>query len=147
MRRVVSLWLPTWPTDRLRKQDAPPEGAFPEGALVDGALVTATHDGRKRVIAAVDAIAAQTGLFPGMPVAQAQALVPELTVTEARPDEDTAALRRLAGWCLRYAPLTAAAPPNGVWIDVTGSAHLQGGETKLLRDLCLPDFRDYAIDV
>jgi protein ImuB len=70
-----------------------------------------------------------------MAVAQAQALVPELTVTEARPDEDTAALRRLAGWCLRYAPLTAAAPPNGVWIDVTGSAHLQGGETKLLRDL------------
>ena len=42
MRRVVSLWLPTWPTDRLRKQDA----------LPDGALVTAMHDGRKRVIAA-----------------------------------------------------------------------------------------------
>ena len=93
------------------------------------------HDGRKRVIAAVDAIAAQSGLYPGMPVAQAQALVPELTVLEARPEDDTAALRRLAGWCLRYAPLAAAAPPDGVWIDVTGSAHLQGGETRLLRDL------------
>lgn len=93
------------------------------------------HDGRKRVIAAVDAIAAQSGLYPGMPVAQAQALVPELTVQEARPEDDAAALRRLAGWCLRYAPLAAAAPPDGVWIDVTGSAHLQGGETRLLRDL------------
>jgi protein ImuB len=98
-------------------------------------LVTAMHDGRKRVIAAVDAIAAQSGLYPGMPVAQGQALVPDLTVLEATPEEDTAALRRLAGWCLRYAPLTAAAPPDGVWIDVTGSAHLQGGETRLLRDL------------
>src|SRR5271169_1551926 len=107
MRRVVSLWLPTWPTDRLRKQDAPPDGALP-----DGALVTATHDGRKRVIAAVDATAAQSGLYPGMPVAQGQALVPDLTVMEARPEEDAAALRRLAGWCLRYAPLTAAAPPD-----------------------------------
>jgi len=87
------------------------------------------------VIAAVDATAAQSGLYPGMPVAQGQALVPDLTVMEARPEEDAAALRRLAGWCLRYAPLTAAAPPDGVWIDVTGSAHLQGGETKLLRDL------------
>jgi protein ImuB len=140
MRRVVSLWLPAWPTDRLRKQDAPPNGALPngalpDGALPDGALVTATHDGRKRVIAAVDAIAAQSGLYPGMPVAQGQALVPDLTVMEARPEEDAAALRRLAGWCLRYAPLTAAAPPDGVWIDVTGSAHLQGGETRLLRDL------------
>ena len=125
MRRVVSLWLPTWPTDRLRKQDAPP----------DGPLVTAAHDGRRRVIAAVDALAAQAGLYPGMPVAQGQALVPDLTVMEARPEDDTAALRRLAGWCLRYAPLAAAAPPDGVWIDVTGSAHLQGGETRLLRDL------------
>lgn len=125
MRRVVSLWLPTWATDRLRKQDA----------LPDAALVTATHDGRKRVIAAVDAAAAQSGLYPGMPMAQAQALVPDLTVLEARPEDDTAALRRLAGWCLRYAPLAAAAPPDGVWIDVTGSAHLQGGETRLLRDL------------
>jgi protein ImuB len=93
------------------------------------------HDGRRRVIAAVDAIAAQSGLYPGMPVAQSQALVPGLTVLEARPEDDTAALRRLAGWCLRYAPLAAAAPPDGVWIDVTGSAHLQGGETRLLRDL------------
>ena len=87
------------------------------------------------MIAAVDAMAAQSGLYPGMPVAQAQALVPDLTVVEARPEDDAAALRRLAGWCLRYAPLAAAAPPDGVWIDVTGSAHLQGGETRLLRDL------------
>jgi protein ImuB len=93
------------------------------------------HDGRKRVVATVDALAAQAGLCPGMPVAQAQALVPELLVREATPEEDEAALRRLAGWCLRYAPLTAAAPPDGVWIDVTGCAHLQGGETRLLRDL------------
>jgi protein ImuB len=117
--------LPTWPTDRLRKQDA----------LPDAALVTTGHDGRKRVIAAVDAAAAQSGLYPGMPMAQAQALVPDLTVLEARPEDDTGALRRLVGWCLRYAPLAAAAPPDGVWIDVTGSAHLQGGETRLLRDL------------
>jgi protein ImuB len=125
MRRVVSLWLPTWPTDRLRKLGVPP----------DAALVTAEHDRRRRVIAAVDAIAAQAGLYPGMPVAQAQALVPDLTVLEARADDDAAALRRLAGWCLRYAPLAAAAPPDGVWIDVTGSTHLHGGETRMLRDL------------
>jgi protein ImuB len=98
-------------------------------------LVTATHDGRRRVIAAMDHAAVGAGLYSGMPVAQGQALVPELTVMEARPDEDAAALGRLAGWCLRYAPLTAAAPPDGVWIDVTGSTHLHGGETRLLRDL------------
>ncbi|HEY0182789.1 MAG TPA: DNA polymerase Y family protein [Rhodopila sp.] len=41
----------------------------------------------------------------------------------------------LAEWCLRYAPLAAVDPPDGLWIDVTGSAHLHGGETRLLRDL------------
>jgi protein ImuB len=87
------------------------------------------------VIAAVDARAAQSGLYPGMPVAQAQTLIPGLTVREAQPDDDAAALRRLSGWCLRYAPLTAAAPPDGVWIDVTGVAHLHGGEARLLRDM------------
>jgi protein ImuB len=93
------------------------------------------HDGRKRVVAAVDALAAQAGLYPGMPLAQARALVLDLEVREAQPEEDEAALRRLAAWCLRYAPLTAAARPDGVWIDVTGCAHLRGGETRLLRDL------------
>src|ERR1700722_11944859 len=163
MRRVVSLWLPAWPTDRLRKQHA----ALPEESEVafsdspqGSPLVTAEHDGRRRVLASVDAAAARCGLYRGMPVAQAQALVPDLTVAEARPEDDAAALRRLAGWCLRYAPLTApttsaattsapttsdgatsapgtsdGAPPDGVWIDVTGSAHLHGGETRLLRDL------------
>ena len=48
---------------------------------------------------------------------------------------DAALLRRLAEWCLRYAPLAAVDPPDGLWIDVTGSTHLHGGETRLLRDL------------
>jgi protein ImuB len=43
--------------------------------------------------------------------------------------------RDLAQWALRYAPLVATDPPDGLWIDVTGSTHLHGGETRLLRDL------------
>jgi protein ImuB len=123
-RRILSLFLPTWPTDRLHKL----------GALASP-LVTATHDGRRRVIAATDLAASELGLHPGMTLAQAQALVPGLTIHDATPDADADALRRLAAWCLRYAPLTAADPPDGVWIDITGSAHLQGGEPALLRDL------------
>ena len=47
-----------------------------------------------------------------------------------RPD-----LPQLAEWALRYAPLAAPDPPDGLWIDVTGGTHLHGGETRLLRDL------------
>ena len=71
-----------------------------------------------------------------MPLAHAQALVPDLVVVDATPSEDTAALRELAAWCLRFSPLTAADPPDGVWIDVTGCAHLHGGE-EAMRHLLL----------
>ncbi len=75
------------------------------------------------------------GLHPGMVLARAQAMVPALSIHDADPAGDVAALRRLAGWCLRYTPLVSADPPDGVWLDVTGCAHLHGGETALLRDL------------
>src|SRR6185437_707659 len=93
------------------------------------------HDGRRRVLAAVDATAAALGLYAGMTVAQAQVLVPGLVFHQAAPAADADALRRLAAWCLRYAPLTAADTPDGVWIEVTGGAHLHGGEAALLRDM------------
>jgi protein ImuB len=70
-----------------------------------------------------------------MPLAQAQALVPGLRIADADPAGDAAALAELAGWCLRYAPLTAADVPDGVWIDASGCAHLFGGEAAMLADM------------
>jgi protein ImuB len=40
-------------------------------------------------------------------------------------------LRKLAGWCQKFSPLTAVDPPDGVLIDITGCAHLFGGEAAL----------------
>ena len=51
------------------------------------------------------------------------------------PEADDEGLTRLATWCMRYSPLVAADRPNGVWIEVAGSAHLFGGEEALLKDL------------
>jgi protein ImuB len=129
MRRVISVFLPTWPTDLLRRQSsavAPPP---------DRPLVTATHDGRRQIVAAADHAARSLGLLPGMPVAQAQAVVSGLTVVPAQPEGDYRALEELAAWCLRYAPLTAPDRPDGVWIDATGCADLFGGEASMLVDV------------
>jgi protein ImuB len=87
------------------------------------------------MLMAVNTAAAALDLRPGMKLAQAQALVPGLTVHDADPAADAAVLAQLAEWCLRYAPLAATDQPDGLWIDVTGSTHLHGGETRLLRDL------------
>ncbi len=75
------------------------------------------------------------GLRPGMALAHAVALVPGLRVLEAEPEADAAALRRLALWCHRYTPLAAPDPPDGLWLDITGAAHLFGGEAALLDTL------------
>ena len=128
MRRVVSLYLPTWPTDRLRRHGC-------AGLLAEQPLVTRAHDGRRIVIAAADAAARTHGLRPPMPLAQAMAMVPGLVVADADPDGDLQALRNLAAWCLHLSPMTAPDPPDGVWIDVTGCAHLHGGEAPMLEAL------------
>lgn len=130
MRRVVSVWFPHWPTDRLRRRRG-----GPPGSTGPAPLVTASHDGRKRVVAAVDPAAAALGLRPGLAMAQALALVPGLEIVEAEPGADAQALHRLALWCHGLTPLAAPCPPDGLWLDVTGCAHLAGGESALLRRL------------
>jgi len=92
--------------------------------------------GQRRILASVDDAAARLGLRVGMTVTHAQSLIPDLTVVEATPEEDEAALFRLALWCIKYSPLVTPDPPDGVFIDVAGSAHLFQGEAALLQDLC-----------
>jgi protein ImuB len=70
-----------------------------------------------------------------MAVTKAQILVQDLIVMKADPAADAAALDRLAVWALRYAPVAAADPPDGLVIDATGAAHLHGGETAMLTDM------------
>lgn len=129
MTRVVSLFLPSWSTDRLRRKagDAAPPAEAP--------LVLIGRDGNRRVVLAADAAALAAGLRPGMPVTKAQVLVPGLIVQDADPAGDAEALDRLAVWLLRYAPVVAPDPPSGIVIDSTGADHLHGGEATMLEGL------------
>ncbi|WP_158915865.1 DNA polymerase Y family protein [Caulobacter sp. S45] len=130
MRRVVSISLPSWPTDRIRRRlgpDAPP---------ADTPVVTIGRDGRKRVVLAANAPALGLGLRPGVPAAKARALVADLILHDADLQDDALALERLALWALRrYSPLVAPDPPDGLILDVTGAAHRFGGEDALLADM------------
>ncbi|SCZ12337.1 Y-family DNA polymerase [Microvirga guangxiensis] len=127
MRRVVSLYLPAWPTDRIRRKTGMPPRHEP--------LVTVHKIGSRRIVRSACSAAQAVGLHVGMPLAQAQALVPDLHVADAKPEEDETSLKDLARWALRYAPIVATDPPDGIWIDIAGAAHLLGGEVELLRDL------------
>src|SRR3984893_15730319 len=131
MRRVMYLWLPRWPIDRLRlsrrKDSGAPAEEIPFATVADSA--------GRRLLAAVNSAATAAGLAPGMPLADALSFFPGLATAAAELAEDAAVLRRLAEWCGRYSPWTAPDGVDGVRIEITGSAHLWGGEGALAADL------------
>jgi protein ImuB len=125
------LLLPLWPIDRLRlsrrKKSGSPAEATPFATVADAA--------GRRLLAAINPAATAAGLAPGMPLADALSFFPSLATAAAEPAEDAAALRRLAEWCGRYSPWTAPDGVDGIRIEITGSAHLWGGEEPLATDL------------
>ena len=70
-----------------------------------------------------------------MPLNDARALLPSLTTQPLQPDADARALHGLAEWCQRYTPWTSTDGETSLWLDITGAAHLLGGEDNLLADL------------
>lgn len=116
-RRILALHLPFLPTERLR---------------TEGPAACWTTEGSRRLLTALSPEAAAAGLQPGQALADAQAILPGLALHPADQGSDTAWLRRLALWCLAVTPLPAADPPDGLLLDVTGIAHLHGGEEALL---------------
>jgi len=80
--------------------------------------------------------AAAIGLEIGMPVANARAICPDAEVFDADAAADAQALDHVADWCGRFTPLVALDPPCGLFLDVSGCAHLFGGEEKMLVLVC-----------
>jgi protein ImuB len=144
--RILSLWLPDLATDRLLRSARRAVGGRDAGrgdAAWDPERPLATfvdHQGALR-LEALCARARAAGLAPAMMLADARAMVPALQAHAADPAADARLLEDLAAWCERYTPCVALdrshehAAGGGLWLDVTGCAHLFGGEAALREDL------------
>lgn len=86
-------------------------------------------------LAAVDRRARALGLAPGLTLADARARIPALRAVDMDREADATFLARIADLCDRYTPLVALDGDDGLVLDVTGCAHLFGGETGLREDL------------
>jgi protein ImuB len=106
--------------------------AQPQGFVLrraEGALVTAHKLGNQNVLAAICPEARALGLAPGMPLTKARILVSGLDVRAADLEGDAAWLRRLALFAARrWTPRAGFSGPDGLWLDLSGTAHLFGGE-------------------
>src|SRR5215211_6446996 len=123
-RRYLSVWLSRLATNRIARSAAPDEGTG--HALV----VVAPIKSALRLTALNDA-AARLGLKTGMALADARAMYPRLDVKDADPLADRHLLEAVAEWCDRYTPLVGMQPPDGLVLDISGCAHLFGGEAAL----------------
>lgn len=154
MKRFLSLWFPDWSLDRLRRSRRVQQGKAPHpikqagnGQADPGRKILAGPSSKKPafalieqgphglLVAAVNPTARAMGIAPGLGFTDARARVPDLVFEEIDRVADEAALRRLAGWMVRYTPHTALDGPDSLMLDITGCDHLHDGETALARRL------------
>lgn len=126
--------MPRFATDRVTRPGDPHADAR------DRPFALTAETGAAATLHAVNRAAEAAGVFAGMPLTDARAVRPALRVGPATPAADVAALGALATWATRYTPWTALDGPGdggeaGLWLDITGCAHLFGGEDALARDL------------
>ena len=125
-RRVVSIWLPHLAIERWTKVS---------GAPAEARVALIEEGPHGQLLSAATAAARAAGARPGMRLTDARALDPELAAVAADDAGDRALLDRLARWASRWSPLVEVDGADGLRLDVSGVAHLFGGEAALVRDI------------
>lgn len=126
--RFVSIWFPYLLTDWFALRDSYLHA-------VPFVLRTSAHG--RMVITAANPAAEEKGITRSMVLADARAVFPTLEVRDAIPGLEARLLNRLAEWCIRFTPVTSVDLPDGLVFDVSGCAHLWGGDDPYLNAIVL----------
>ena len=86
-------------------------------------------------IAAVNDPAREAGVRAGARLADARALLPTLRIVLSDFEADERLKQEVVEWCHRYSPVAAHDGADGIVLDITGCAHLFGGEAALLEQV------------
>lgn len=131
-RRFLALHLPYWPTDYLKR-------AEPELRDAPLALYERIKGGLR--LAALDPEGLQNGLRIGQNLADARAIWPRLSVREIDRHMLETAFEDFADWHSNASPLVSVMTDmsrfGDLVLDITGVAHLFGGEKEMLRELII----------
>jgi protein ImuB len=125
-RRYLCLWLPFLPSDRWRRKKTTDD-------LRPLVFITKVKGASR--LSAVDRRAQSCGLRTDMTLADARARIPALKALTQNTAADLEFLEHLADLALAFTPSAACEPPDGLALDITGCAHLFGGEQGLVARL------------
>ena len=122
-RRILSLWFPRLAAERalrLRRETLP----LPFAIVGD--------QNGAQVLTSLNPEAEAAGLRLGQPLRDATAMCPRLLTKPADPLAEAAFLTVLRRWAGKFSPWVAEEEPAALVVDLTGCAHLFGGEVQLL---------------
>lgn len=136
-KRYLSLWFPYLLTDWWVKKN-PGNTCKP--------IVFSIKEHNRLIVYDLNKTAADKGAYKQMTVADAKATINDLVVIEHNPEKPMQLLNAMGKWCIRYSPTVAVDMPNGLIIDMTGCAHLWGGETRYLQHI-INEFKNLGYEV
>src|SRR5690606_38260654 len=122
-RRILSLWFPRLGAERLlrRRRGLP---AVPFAVVAD--------ERNLHVLFSLNVEAEAAGLRRGQPLRDARAMCPALMTAFRNPRAEAMFLAALRRWSGKFSPWVAEEPPDSLTIDLSGAAHLYGGEEGVL---------------
>ena len=123
-RRIVSLWFPRLSAERSLR-----------AAPIDAPFALTLFDRNSERIYDLCPRAETFDLQRGMTLVHARSFCPGLLTRPADPEADQRFLKLLARWATRYCPWVGLDGRDGLFLDITGSSHLLGGEEPLLDDV------------
>ena len=122
-RRILSLWFPQFGANRLVRRDP---------MLGDVPLAVVEEQQNTQVISSLNTVALAAGLRVGQPVRDAHAMCNGLVTRARSVPAENAFLQALQRWSGKFSPWVATEADDGLVVDLTGCAHLFGGEEPLL---------------
>ena len=123
VRRILSLWFPSLGAERWGRV---------LGLSADVPLAVVGQRRNAQVLVSISRGALAAGLSREQPLRDAQAMCPELLTRTEMPPAEAAFLAALRRWAGKFSPWVAEEPPESLVVDLTGCAHLFGGEPALL---------------
>jgi protein ImuB len=128
-RRLLSIWFPRLGAERLlRRLPGHADGSAPPLAVIESI-------GPAERVASVCARGSAQGIVRGMSLRDACAICPALQTRRRNAPAEAAFLEVLLRWAGRFSPWVACDGEDGLLLDITGCAHLFGGEAALVAQM------------
>lgn len=135
-KRILCIWMPRLPVNRFGRNGLP----------VDDCIFAVTAEEKNAVrLVNLNTHARRIGLAPGMTLASARAAAPGLITVAEEPQRDQAFLRALQRWAIKFTPWSACEGNDSLLLNVTGCAHLFGGEAAMA-SLISQELQDMQIE-